>query len=148
MKSQWTFRYFLFLFGAGEGKGEPKAPERGGTVFFTENLRGGGSPWAGAGRMFARNGGGGANFFFFGAEIPTKKINFRARQRSGEGVVRGNGRPKGCFWRVRLFSAPLRFALKASENLKAIEKKQTLQNTFLDNRFSARRLLRSFSALP
>ena len=29
-----------------------------------------------------------------------------ARQRSGEGVVRRNGCPKGCFWRVRFFSAP------------------------------------------
>ena len=35
---------------------------------------------------------------------------FRARQRSGEGVVRRNGCPKGCFWRVRFFSAPLRFS--------------------------------------
>ena len=32
------------------------------------------------------------------------------RQRSGEGVVRRNGRPKGCFWRVRFLSAPLRFS--------------------------------------
>ena len=36
----------------------------------------------------------------------------RVRQRSGEGVVRRNGCPKGCFWRVRFFSAPLRFVLK------------------------------------
>ena len=41
--------------------------------------------------------------------------NVRARQRSGEGVVRRNGCPKGCFWRVRFFSAPLRFALKTPE---------------------------------
>ena len=34
---------------------------------------------------------------------------FRVRQRSGEGVVRRNGCPKGCFSRVRFFSAPLRF---------------------------------------
>ena len=33
-----------------------------------------------------------------------------ARQRSGEGVVRRNGRPKGCFWRVCFFFAPLRFS--------------------------------------
>ena len=33
-----------------------------------------------------------------------------ARQRSGEGVVRRSGCPKGCFWRVRFFSAPLRFS--------------------------------------
>ena len=31
-----------------------------------------------------------------------------ARQRSGEGVVRRNGCRKGCFWRVRFCSAPLR----------------------------------------
>ena len=32
------------------------------------------------------------------------------RQRSGEGVVQRNGCPKECFWRVRFFSAPLRFS--------------------------------------
>ena len=41
----------------------------------------------------------------------------RVRQRSKEGVVRGSGRPKGCFWRVRLFSAPVKFALKTPETL-------------------------------
>ena len=55
----------------------------------------------------------------------------RVRQRSDEGVVRRNGCPKGCFWRVRFFSAPLRFALKTPEikpeNLKGAEKKRTLQ---------------------
>ena len=52
------------------------------------------------------------------------------RQRSGEGVVRRNGCPKGCFWRVRFFSARLRFSLKhlkGPENLKGAEKKRTLQ---------------------
>ena len=34
---------------------------------------------------------------------------------------------KGCFWRVRFSSAPLRFALRTSENLEGAEKKQTLQ---------------------
>ena len=58
----------------------------------------------------------------------------RAHQRSGEGVVRGNGRPTGCFWRVRFFSAPVRFALKTPESLKWEEKKRTLQNTLLDDR--------------
>ena len=29
-----------------------------------------------------------------------------ARQRSGEGLMRRNGCPKECFWRVRFFSAP------------------------------------------
>ena len=32
--------------------------------------------------------------------------NLGARQRSGEGVVRRNGRPKGSFWRVRFLSTP------------------------------------------
>ena len=55
---------------------------------------------------------------------------FRVRQRSGEGVVRRNGCPKGCFWRVRFFSAPLRLTLKhlkCPENLKGAKKKRTLQ---------------------
>ena len=55
---------------------------------------------------------------------------FRARQRSGEGVVRGNGRPKGCFWGVRFFSVPLRFALKTSENLKGTEETDSPKTPF------------------
>ena len=50
-----------------------------------------------------------------------------ARQRSGEGVVRRNGRPKQCFWRVRFLSAPLRFSCVLRANLKGAEKKRTLQ---------------------
>ena len=50
----------------------------------------------------------------------------------------------GCFWRVRFFSAPLRFSSIVRANLKGAERKRTLQNTLLDDRFSARRLLRSF----
>ena len=61
------------------------------------------------------------------------------RQRSGEGVVRRNGCPKGCFWRVRFFSAPLRFALKTPENLKGAKKNGLSKNNLLDNRFSAQR---------
>ena len=38
------------------------------------------------------------------------QVSVGARQRSDEGVVRRNGCPKGCFWRVRSFSAPLRFS--------------------------------------
>ena len=49
------------------------------------------------------------------------------RQRSGEGVGRRNGCPKGCFWRVRFLSAPLRSALKTSEDLKGADRKRTLQ---------------------
>ena len=37
--------------------------------------------------------------------------SFRVRQRNGEGVVRRNGCPKGCFWRVCFYSAPLGFFL-------------------------------------
>ena len=63
------------------------------------------------------------------AKLPSQ---FRVRQRSGEGVVRRNGCPKGCFWRVRFFSAPLSFALKKKqtkcpEDLKGAEEKRTLQ---------------------
>ena len=56
------------------------------------------------------------------------------RQRSGEGVVRRKGCPKGCFWRVRFFFAPLWFSghfrcfnFQGPENLKGAEKKRTLQ---------------------
>ena len=42
-------------------------------------------------------------------------------------VVRRNGCPKGWFWTVRFFPAPLRFALKTSEILKWAERKRTLQ---------------------
>ena len=48
---------------------------------------------------------------------PHMCARIRARQKSGEGVVRENGRLKGCFWRVRFCSAPVRFALKTPENL-------------------------------
>ena len=67
----------------------------------------------------------------------------RSRQRSGEGVMRRNGCPKGCFWRVRSFSAPLRFARATHEKLKGAEKSGLSKNTLLDKSFSARRLLRS-----
>ena len=50
------------------------------------------------------------------SQIFPEKI--RARQRSGEGgVMWGNSRPKGCFWRVRFFSPPslTGFALETPE---------------------------------
>ena len=57
--------------------------------------------------------------------------NLGARQRSGEGVVRRNGCPKGCFWRVRFYSAPPKvfrtFQLFLRTSLKGGEKKRTLQ---------------------
>ena len=75
----WTFRIFLIFFSArGSGKGSPRSWEGGGR-FFIENprrvgvSRAGGGGGRGAGRVFAGNlGGGGAKYFFFGAEIPTK----------------------------------------------------------------------------
>ena len=78
-------------------------------------------------------------------------VNFqlRGRQRSAEGVVRRNGCPKGCFWRVRFFSLPLRSPGVLRANLKGAEKNGLSKNTLLDNRFSARLLLlRSFGAPP
>ena len=69
---------------------------------------------------------------------------FRARQRSGEGVVRRNGCPKRCFWRVRFFSAPLRFlsynTWKLLKTLGEQRRNGLSKNTLLDNRFSARPL--------
>ena len=67
----------------------------------------------------------------------------RRRRRAGERLSK-----RVLFGESRFFSAPVRFALKTSENLKWEEKKRTLQNTLLDERFSARRLLRSFGAPP
>ena len=60
------------------------------------------------------------------AEHQTLKLGSSARQRSGEGIMRRSGRPKGCFWRVCFLSAPLRFALKALRKLNGAEKKRTL----------------------
>ena len=54
------------------------------------------------------------------------------RQRSGEGVVQRNGCPKGCFWRFRFFSAPLRFSDVLRANLEGAEKNRTAKKTLLD----------------
>ena len=78
---------------------------------------------------------------------PCEKF-IRSCQRSGEGVVRGNGRPKGRFWRVRFFSAPVRLALKTPENLEWEEKRRTLQNTLLDDRFSEGSIQLPISSTP
>ena len=80
--------------------------------------------------------------------LASNLIPFTACQRSGEGVVRRNGCPNGCFWRIRFFSVPLKFALKESENLEGHRINGLSKNTLLDNRFSARRLLRSFGGPP
>ena len=63
--------------------------------------------------------------------------------------MRRNGCPKLRFWRVRFFSAPLRFALKTPESLNGAEKKRTLQKMPFWTTVSphdAFRLLRSFGA--
>ena len=66
----WTFRIF-FIFSARGGEwGSPRRQEGAGIVFYLK-IPGGG----GAGRVSAANWGifgGGANFFFFGAETSTK----------------------------------------------------------------------------
>ena len=81
-----------------------------------------------------------------GRKITDEEV--RARQRSGEGDVRKNGRPKGCIRRVRFFSVPLRFALETPENLKGQRTNGLSKNTLFGRPFSARRLLRSFGAPP
>ena len=64
-----------------------------------------------------------------GLKIPGKEMG--VRRRSGEGVVqrfrRRNSCPKGCFWRVRVLSAPLRFALRHLKTLRGQRRKRTLQ---------------------
>ena len=55
---------------------------------------------------------------------------FRVHQRSGERIMLGNGCLKGCFWRVRCFSAHLRFSGVLRANFKGAEKKRTLQKPF------------------
>ena len=71
------FGYFFFFFGSGEGKGEYGTTGRGVSVFLLKIPGGGGvlqerGGGQGAGRS-AGNLGGGAKYFFFGAEMPTKK---------------------------------------------------------------------------
>ena len=62
-------------------------------------------------------------------------------QRSGEGVVGRNGCHKGCFWRVRFFSAPFMFSSVFRANLSGQRRNGLSKNPLLDNCFSARRLL-------
>ena len=60
-----------------------------------------------------------------------------ARQRSGEGVVRRNGCPKGCFGEsVSSLPGFQDISGVSRANLRGEQKKRTLQNTLLDNRFS------------
>ena len=68
---------------------------------------------------------------------PKERRRRRAEKRSSKRV----------FWRVRFFSSHLRFSNVYRANLHGAEKKRTLQNTLLDDRFPARRLLRSCGAL-
>ena len=70
----------IFFFCSGEGKGESEAPGGGGGRFFIENpRRGEGSPGGaggrGAGRVSARNlGGGGPNIFFRGRNSHQERV--------------------------------------------------------------------------
>ena len=63
-------------------------------------------------------------------KIRTESLRKGPRMGLGLGFMRRNGCPKGCFWRVRFFSAPLEFfrTFKSKPNLKeGAEKKRTLQ---------------------
>ena len=126
----------------GHGDLHPSPPRRSPAKLPREGLLSGGF-WVGPGNFL-----GSLENLWIALKIHSERI--RVRRRSGEGVLQRSSRPKGCFWRVRFFSANLRFALKAPENLGGggVEKKRTLQNNLLDDRFSARRLLRSFGVLP
>ena len=72
----------------------------------------------------------------------------RVRQRSGEGVVRRKRLSKRVFLESPFLLCPLKFVLKnMCEVLKALRgqsRNGLSKNTLLDNRFSARRLRRSF----
>ena len=59
--------------------------------------------------------------------------------------MRGDGRSKGCFWRVRCISAPLKSTLATSESLGLNRENVAVHFRVLEDRFSARRLLSSFS---
>ena len=84
------FGYFLFFSARGRGRGIPRRREGGGERFFTENPRrgvcrvgwggGGGGGGRGAARVFARNLGGEAKYFFSGLKFPPSK------ERPGHGI--------------------------------------------------------------
>ena len=73
----------------------------------------------------------------FSSFLPPKQWK-EERKRSGEGVVRRSGCPKGCFWRVRFFSAPLRFSLAfqvfKEKTLRGQRRNGLSKSTLLDNR--------------
>ena len=68
------FGYFLFFLCSGQGRGVRGARNRGGSVFYWTRRRGGGGAKGREG-VCGELGGGGANFFVFGAETPTKLKN-------------------------------------------------------------------------
>ena len=79
------------------------------------------------------------------AELSEFSLPKQSERPSGEGVVRRNGlSKKGVLESLIL----LEVTLKTSENLKGREETDSPKTPFLDIRFSTRRLLRSFSALP
>ena len=70
------------------------------------------------------------------------------RQRSGEGVVRENGRPKRCLLESLFLLFPLTvFRCFKGKPYWGRQETNSPKNTLLDDRFPARRLLRSFGTL-
>ena len=82
---------------------------------------------------------GGLGFYASNMQVrPKERRRLRAEKRLSKRV----------FLESPFLLCPLKVcALKTPENLKGAEKKRTLQTTLLNNRFSARSLLRSFGAL-
>ena len=77
-KTWWTFRIFFIFFCSGRGKEQFEAPGKGGFRFLIENPRRGvsrGRGSEGPGGCLRRiwDLGGGAKYFFLGAEMSTKK---------------------------------------------------------------------------
>ena len=73
---------------------------------------------------------------------------FRTRPRSGEGVVQRNRSLKLVFLESPFFLCPRKFALKRTELLRIKWEQVAVHVRVLDDRFSARRLLRCFGAPP
>ena len=80
------FGYFLFFFGWGQGKGDRHARGGGGDDSLLKIPGGGGFSRAGEGGGCEGLGefGGGAKYFFFGAEIPTEDFSEKGGWRIGD----------------------------------------------------------------
>ena len=86
----------------------------------------------------------------FATTVSDSQKTWERAKGAEKGVVLRNGCRKECFGESISSLPPSGFqdllgVLRA--NLKGAEKKRTLQSTLFDNRFSTRRLLRSFGAL-